>query len=856
MPPRPWLAAVALSALLCVCDEAEAFQGVGCALQTGARLLAACPGTGVRRGAQSSGRGLGARRGPAAASALRATPSASHAGATQQRKWSTEDGRQEQGVGGGTGEEDAAPRAVPRRSVDVPGYRAPDHMRTWSDFSYQPPQERRNAAANRAARMRERSREEQVYDGVRIPDALNIKIPTLPPMKVVLIGGPCSGKGTIAPMLSQAFRTRVLGAGQLLRAEIRAGTPRGREASAVMERGDLLDDDFVVSLMSSRVRDSWDAKQNGFLLDGFPRSIGQAECICEEGTDACNALRPDCVIVLDRPDELVKEFALGRMTDSATGQTYHPVYAPPPPEVQARLVWRLDDTPEVVEKRCKDFRESVDAILKVFKRAGVPVKWVDNARSELETFEEAAEFLEDTARHKLREMGGWSAACNDMLCDLETVSAPLVDQDDVLPMCSLDEEGEGECLDRWEEDSSSSPWEEDSSSSPTQGYHDSSFATPQFSGVGKGSLLEAARRCNSFDLSDYLPVLVGDLQVGWTASYMLEALAPYLAKGHACECVRLQDPPNPATGKARRHGQDVRTSDLETHPAAIRLVPQEGTVAGRSAVLAAMVQELVADGVIPIQTVRHELREGIIFSKVLSIVPLYSIYTRTLTFENVLRHCCHELREVRPISSGFRGGPGSPPPLIRLERAAMIYFGVPTYGVHLNGFVRDPDTGRPAAVWIAKRSMSKATYPGLLDQMVAAGQPPDVGFTDNIVSVSETEAALPPELIKKIVPTGMVSYKYSTRKGLSTKMLATFDVEVPEGLSPLCADGSVEEYTLVPVEEAVTSIRTQLPLWKPNSALIMLDFAVRHGFIGPDEPDYIQLVHLLRGGLDRDLMRA
>ena len=69
--------------------------------------------------------------------------------------------------------------------------------------------------------------------------------------------------------------------------------------------------------------------------------------------------RDDCVVVLERPDELVKEFALGRMTDSATGQTYHPIYAPPPAEVQGRLVWRLDDTPLVVERRCADFRQSV-----------------------------------------------------------------------------------------------------------------------------------------------------------------------------------------------------------------------------------------------------------------------------------------------------------------------------------------------------------------------------------------------------------------------------------------------------------------------------------------------------------------
>ena len=77
----------------------------------------------------------------------------------------------------------------------------------------------------------------------------------------------------------------------------------------------------------------------------------------------------------------------------------------------------------------------------------------------------------------------------------------------------------------------------------------------------------------------------------------------------------------------------------------------------------------------------------------------------------------------------------------------MIYFGVPSFGVHLNGYVRDAVSGRPEAVWIAKRSMSKATYPGLLDQMVAGGQPTGMSFQENIRKESEEEASLPPEVV-------------------------------------------------------------------------------------------------------------
>jgi hypothetical protein len=186
----------------------------------------------------------------------------------------------------------------PPRSIQKMGYSAPDELRTWEDFSYAPPQVRRAAAVQYAQKVRETSLNEQMMYDLDMDSGDMMKIPSLPPMKIVLIGGPCSGKGTIAPMLSQTFRTRVIGVGQLLRGEVRAGTPRGREARAIMERGELLEDSFVVSLLSSRVAESWDAKQNGFLLDGFPRSVEQARQICAPGSEAERFLKPDLVIVL------------------------------------------------------------------------------------------------------------------------------------------------------------------------------------------------------------------------------------------------------------------------------------------------------------------------------------------------------------------------------------------------------------------------------------------------------------------------------------------------------------------------------------------------------------------------------
>ena len=90
--------------------------------------------------------------------------------------------------------------------------------------------------------------------------------------------------------------------------------------------------------------------------------------------------------------------------------------------------------------------------------------------------------------------------------------------------------------------------------------------------------------------------------------------------------------------------------------------------------------------------------------------------------------------------------------------------------------------------------------------------------------------------------------RYTTRKGLSTKILATYDLEVPQGLLPICSDGEVDEFRLLSISEVLRSVREELPLWKPNSAMVVVDFAIRHGFIDFDEPGYMEIAHLLRKG--------
>jgi hypothetical protein len=131
-----------------------------------------------------------------------------------------------------------------------------------------------------------------------------------------------------------------------------------------------------------------------------------------------------------------------------------------------------------------------------------------------------------------------------------------------------------------------------------------------------------------------------------------------------------------------------------------------------------------------------------------------------------------------------------------------------------------------------------------------------LSFAENCAKECEEEASFPAEVVSRLVSTGLISYKYKTRKGLSTKILATFDCAMPPDLVPVCGDGEVEDFRLWRIEEALDSIKTELPLWKPNSALVLVDFAMRHGFISPDEPGYAEICHLLRAGLSIDDLRS
>lgn len=611
--------------------------------------------------------------------------------------------------------------------------------RSWPDFTYSPPNERREMVRN----YHRYAAKQQVE---------------LPPLRIMLVGGPSTGKGTIGPMLVQAFRCRAIGVGQLLRSQARANTAFGKLHAEATARGEPLDDSIVFQMLSERLNDSWDVRRNGWLLDGFPRTAAQAKAVLDDEGYFGSSLRPDCIVVLERPEKLQEEFLLGRMTDSATGETYHPRYNPvPDEEIEGRLMWRVDDSSEAVARRISTYNAEAPGILEAFEADGVPIKRFGNARSELETFAEVADFVSKVGMRKLGFMGGRKA-----LLRLRS-EAPEEEADSLAAAAAQTSDG----------------------------------------------VLRVCRGLNSYNIADYFPVLVDDVQVGHVSSTFLEALAAHIAAGSSCELVRLAEDKDESRGGAAA-GSAARKATV-----GVRLAPAHIGLTSRTATVAALVRELVKDGAIP----RGKLR--------------------------------NELQDVRPLSDGWVGPQGAPPPL-RLERGAMIHFGVPSYGVHVNGWVRNPDLlddNRPWALWVAKRSMSKATYPGRLDQMVAGGQPSGIDFDENVRKECEEEASLPPEVIDQIRPAGMVCYRYAAKKGLSTKILATYDVEMPADLTPVCGDGEVEGFKLMKIPEAIASIRADPDAWKPNSALVMIEFAMRYGYLSPDDPGYFEIGRLLRAGV-------
>lgn len=181
--------------------------------------------------------------------------------------------------------------------------------------------------------------------------------------------------------------------------------------------------------------------------------------------------------------------------------------------------------------------------------------------------------------------------------------------------------------------------------------------------------------------------------------------------------------------------------------------------------------------------------------------------------------------------------PGGPA-LFAIERAAVALFGIRAYGVHLNGYVR---TGNGISLWIARRSRTKQTYPGMLDNAVAGGLAYGLTARQCLVKECEEEAGIPAAWAETAPAVGAITYTGTMPEGLRRDVLYCYDLELPQSFRPECHDGELESFTLMPVEDVAKIVRDTAQ-FKFNCNLVIIDFLVRHGIIGPDEPDYVAIV--------------
>ena len=173
-------------------------------------------------------------------------------------------------------------------------------------------------------------------------------------------------------------------------------------------------------------------------------------------------------------------------------------------------------------------------------------------------------------------------------------------------------------------------------------------------------------------------------------------------------------------------------------------------------------------------------------------------------------------------------------PVLLLERAAVPFFGVTAYGVHLNGFVGSGDRQK---MWIARRSLSKPTGPGKLDQLVAGGQPHDIGLRANMIKECHEEAGIPEVLARAVRAVGTLSYILESDAGLRPDIIFNYDLELPEDFQPLNNDGEVAAFYCREMPEVMETVNTGAE-FKFNCALVQIDFLIRHGHIPADHPDY------------------
>jgi len=198
--------------------------------------------------------------------------------------------------------------------------------------------------------------------------------------------------------------------------------------------------------------------------------------------------------------------------------------------------------------------------------------------------------------------------------------------------------------------------------------------------------------------------------------------------------------------------------------------------------------------------------------------------------------------ETFAVTDGWGGAT-----LFEIDRGMIEFFGLRAYAVQLNGW-RPGDDGPD--LWIAKRAATKATFPGKLDNMVGGGIGAGYSASQTLAKEAQEEAGIPEALARRAHAAGAVRYRTEMPGGLRDEVLFVFDLETPAEFTPCNTDGEVEDFRLLSARECLRRVRkTDDFMYEIN--LVLIDFGLRHGLIGPEEPHYLRLVEGLRGALAR-----
>lgn len=212
-------------------------------------------------------------------------------------------------------------------------------------------------------------------------------------MKIIMLGAPGAGKGTQAKLIAEKYGVPHISTGDIFRANIKNGTELGREAKEYMDKGLLVPDELTVRLLLDRVAQE-DCK-NGYVLDGFPRTIPQAEVLDKELTKLGDSV--DFAVDVDVPDENIIRRMSGRRACLNCGATYHIVNIPPKKEgicdvCGSELVLRDDDQPETVKNRLKVYHEQTQPLIEYYTGKGV-LRTVDGTLPMEEVFDAIVKIL-------------------------------------------------------------------------------------------------------------------------------------------------------------------------------------------------------------------------------------------------------------------------------------------------------------------------------------------------------------------------------------------------------------------------------------------------------------------------------